>query len=391
MSSSDLAFSAWREDANGTDIKTALALAAPGIKYRGTGELVGPCPRCGGNDRFSLKVKERIYNCRHCAIGTGARGPIDLVMRGLKKPFLTACELLTGRPAPNAAEMSEDERARIAQELADRHEQAKRTEREREEKAAALRARAQGWAQALWARGREDWLGSPIEAYLRDRGLGGVVDRHGVRLCLRWLPDLPFRPADAEGGSSEPLYTGPAMLLRGVDRSGFNIGCHRTWVQPGATPKHRPTILNHRGEAQPTKRVLGSKTGGLFVVIACRKAREMVVGEGLENTLDGFERLEADTALINPAATLVVTASDKGNLYGRAIGRTAATREIPDLESPCAFVPETVTRLWIVEDSDIQPWMTARFVGRWRRPGREIRSMRAAGASDLNALRMRTI
>jgi len=31
-----------------------------------TGEMVGPCPKCGGEDRFSINIKERVWNCRIC-------------------------------------------------------------------------------------------------------------------------------------------------------------------------------------------------------------------------------------------------------------------------------------------------------------------------------------
>jgi hypothetical protein len=40
-------------------------------------ERVGPCPDCGGNDRFAVNIKKNLFNCRGC----GAKGgdSIDLV------------------------------------------------------------------------------------------------------------------------------------------------------------------------------------------------------------------------------------------------------------------------------------------------------------------------
>ena len=32
-------------------------------------EYVGPCPACGGNDRFGVNVIKNIWNCRQCAKG----------------------------------------------------------------------------------------------------------------------------------------------------------------------------------------------------------------------------------------------------------------------------------------------------------------------------------
>ena len=51
-------------------------VAERGIRLRGTIDRYGPCPRCGGVDRFEHHVR-KIFNCRGC----GAKGGvIDLVM-----------------------------------------------------------------------------------------------------------------------------------------------------------------------------------------------------------------------------------------------------------------------------------------------------------------------
>src|SRR5262245_35698238 len=31
-----------------------------------TAEYVGPCPKCGGNDRFAINTKKQTWNCRGC-------------------------------------------------------------------------------------------------------------------------------------------------------------------------------------------------------------------------------------------------------------------------------------------------------------------------------------
>jgi putative DNA primase/helicase len=46
-------------------------LARRGITLRGRGsERCGPCPQCGGDDRFSINTRKQVFNCRGC----GARG-----------------------------------------------------------------------------------------------------------------------------------------------------------------------------------------------------------------------------------------------------------------------------------------------------------------------------
>jgi hypothetical protein len=59
-------------------------LARRGVKLRGRADRCGPCPRCGGDDRFSINVKKQVFNCRQC--GAKGGGSIDLVM------FLDGCD-----------------------------------------------------------------------------------------------------------------------------------------------------------------------------------------------------------------------------------------------------------------------------------------------------------
>ena len=40
-----------------------------GIRLRGRVDRYGPCPVCGGTDRFSVNVKKQVWNCRGCGLG----------------------------------------------------------------------------------------------------------------------------------------------------------------------------------------------------------------------------------------------------------------------------------------------------------------------------------
>jgi phage/plasmid primase-like uncharacterized protein len=58
------------------DIKRARAvpiedeIARRGIKLTGNrAERVGPCPKCGGTDRFSINTQKQVFNCRQYQIG----------------------------------------------------------------------------------------------------------------------------------------------------------------------------------------------------------------------------------------------------------------------------------------------------------------------------------
>jgi putative DNA primase/helicase len=62
---------------------------------RGRTECVGPCPVCGGTDRFSINTAKRVFNCRQCNVGGDV---IALVMHLDGVDFKTAVSTLTGEP-----------------------------------------------------------------------------------------------------------------------------------------------------------------------------------------------------------------------------------------------------------------------------------------------------
>src|SRR6516164_3791357 len=67
-------------------------------------EYVGPCPRCGGEDRFAVHTKKNIFNCRNCNVGGDV---IQLVEHLDGVDFKTACETLVGpQPKPNGKDRS---------------------------------------------------------------------------------------------------------------------------------------------------------------------------------------------------------------------------------------------------------------------------------------------
>ena len=62
-------------------------------------EHVGPCPQCGGDDRFAVNPKEGVWNCRGCGVGGDV---IQLVQHLDGVGFIGACAKLTGEPPPKA-------------------------------------------------------------------------------------------------------------------------------------------------------------------------------------------------------------------------------------------------------------------------------------------------
>jgi phage/plasmid primase-like uncharacterized protein len=78
-------------------VKLEDEIVRRGLKLKRAGvELCGPCPACGGTDRFSVHIKKQVFNCRGCAIGGDV---IKLVQHVDGCDFATAISTLAGDTA----------------------------------------------------------------------------------------------------------------------------------------------------------------------------------------------------------------------------------------------------------------------------------------------------
>src|SRR5690348_6343177 len=108
---------------------------------RSGGEQTGPCPVCGGTDRFSINTRMNVWNCRGCGVGGDV---IFLVMHTQHLKFVEACELITGDKA--STPISPEELAQLeAKRLAERAQQ--------ERVAAQYRENARRAAHGIWMKG----------------------------------------------------------------------------------------------------------------------------------------------------------------------------------------------------------------------------------------------
>ena len=93
---------AWIERAR--DVPILSEIARRGIKLKRVGaERVGPCPLCGGRDRFSIHTKKQCWNCRQCKKESDTGDVIGFVQWLDNCDFNTACATLTGEPPPKKA------------------------------------------------------------------------------------------------------------------------------------------------------------------------------------------------------------------------------------------------------------------------------------------------
>src|SRR4051794_7422606 len=93
----DPAFDSWKRRAADADILDVAKSIGAVLKRTGGREYVGPCPACGGTDRFSVNTLKGVFNCR----GSTGGDVITMVMHACNADFLGACETITGEPRPN--------------------------------------------------------------------------------------------------------------------------------------------------------------------------------------------------------------------------------------------------------------------------------------------------
>jgi hypothetical protein len=83
--------------ARDADIVAMAERLGASLKRVTSTERAGPCPKCGGSDRFAVNIKRQVWNCRGCA--TGGADAISLVMHVRGCNFREAVAYLTGEDA----------------------------------------------------------------------------------------------------------------------------------------------------------------------------------------------------------------------------------------------------------------------------------------------------
>jgi putative DNA primase/helicase len=93
------AFESWVQRARNVPIERELERR--GVQLNGGNQIEreGPCPVCGGNDRFSINTKKQVFNCRGCGKGGDV---IELVRHLDDADFIAACTTLVGESPPKS-------------------------------------------------------------------------------------------------------------------------------------------------------------------------------------------------------------------------------------------------------------------------------------------------
>ena len=383
--SSQAAWTAWVDQARNADILATAQSLGVRVKKNGTTEWVGPCPVCGGTDRFSINIKKRIFNCRKC----GLTGNVIALVQGITgAAFLDACEKINGTPRPDRSrdETMEQRNSRLAENAA----RSAAYQRRQEEDLAAEAAKAKHTEQIIsdvLARAGSI-VGTHGEAYLKGRGLTPSDRLLGD---IRFVPDLDYWGAGDNGARSIiHLATLPAIVAVIRDFSGAIIGISQTYLDPAEPRKWAPTGAPSNS---PTK-IRGEKKGGM-IRLTRRIGEVLAIGEGWANCLAWHQMG------FGPENVTVAAAVDLGNLAGGATGpwehpvatdadgrKLKMKNGIPDMKSPGVILPEGVKSVILLADLDSETFSTAaqlRTAGnRFRAMGIEVEIAWPDGGADWN-------
>jgi hypothetical protein len=222
-----------------------------GIRLRGRIELVGPCPICGGTDRFSINTRKQLFNCRGCRKGGDV---IELVkfLNGIS--FGEACKSLTSETLGAGTGYCGAQHRPVPQPSTEDDELTRRAK-----------------ARYLF-RSSLPAVGTPVESYLRRRGIA-------VRTpAIRFLP--PRKPAH------HPAMLVPYGLPQEPEPGVLNItddaitAVQLTLLKPDGTGK-----VN----IKPNKINIASSAGKPMVVAPINDLLGLTICEGVEDALSAHQ------------------------------------------------------------------------------------------------------
>lgn len=257
-------------------VRIEAELERRGFRFGGRGaERAGPCPICGGTDRFSINVSKGIWNCRGCGKGGDV---IALVQHVDGCSFADAIKVLAANPGKStrqaAADLSlSDWSVRDARKKSPARDLAPATVTGRDgKKYPANDDEIHRLEQAVRLFDQAERLGADAIKYFERRGIDiNAVPEHGD---LRWHPKCPF------DGETKPCILG--RYTAAIDNQPRGI-----WRRPidGSKPK-----------------AFGPVAGCVIRLWADDAVTlGLVLGEGIETTLAAATRIIHNNTLLQPA------------------------------------------------------------------------------------------
>lgn len=369
------------------------------LKTVATGEHAGPCPHCGGRDRFSVNTDKNVWNCRGCGEGGDA---IALWRHCTGDSLADSVKALTGwdgygdgdaasvtGPAPISQREGTPKRDRASAPMRGRSPAEGDTATDNQ-----FRRKAQARAYRLWCEGAP--AGKIIRFYF---------DRRGIPFPIWRLKTIRQMDKLAYWHDGQVIHSGPAMLAAITGADGKFIGVHRTWLD-AAQPGGKAVITDPKtGEVLASKKVLGSQRGGAIVLRGSDFAEgwSCVLGEGIETVLS-WDALHG-------AGEALWCGVNLDNIAGKAEGRIAhPTRKIETRRGPrvarvpsdvpdrsddrCLVLPAQMETLILLGDGDSDPFTTRAAIRRAKarhgQGGRTVLTEFAPDGEDWNDVLRRT-
>ena len=196
----------------------------------------GPCPACGGTDRFRFDDKDGrgTWFCSRCRPQFGDGFDLVMNVQGCNFPeaLLLVADALSEHPTCPAMTTPKP-------------------------------ARSNGTSHVnIWEATTPDT--GRIAAYLRNRGLSGVVP-----------PSLRLHPA-LEYWADGVVSTYPAIVAAVLNIQGDITGIHRTWLAQDGSGK---------APVAEAKKSLGGLTGGTICLVPHKPGQPLILSEGIETGL----------------------------------------------------------------------------------------------------------
>ena len=205
-----------------------------GLELAGRGfEWSGPCPICGGTDRFAINLRKNVWNCRGCGRGGD---PISLVRHIDGVGFPAAVASLNG--SATAARRDQAQQKSEAEVAAERYAVGQLR------KARDLYRLSKPAARTV------------VESYLRKRGINNVPP--SIR-AVTYRRDQPLSMLACYGPIGEPP---PAI--------------HLTYLKVDGSGK---------AEMEPNKITIASPAGQPIVIAPTNNTRRLAITEGIEDAL----------------------------------------------------------------------------------------------------------
>lgn len=263
-------------------------LTVLGIDERALSGKHGPCPMCGGKDRFRFDNKDGrgTYFCSGCGAGDGVQ--LAMGITGLSfRDVAAEVERIAGTVRPSTI----------------------KPDRSDDDKLAALRR--------AFRESRPIERGDAAYAYLAGRGLS----LYDLPESIRTHPGMAYRDGDAV------LGTFPVMLATVTDAAGRAVSIHRTYLQnarkaPVPAPKKLMQGLPLPGAAirlTPISRVLGIAEG-IETALAAAELFEVPAWSCISTS--GIESFEPPAGVEH----VIVFGDHDANFAGQAAAYRAAHR-----------------------------------------------------------------